>query len=284
MGNTNFFQSLFLFLLGISLCKCSKTNYASKSEVFKSDINQSKQEISQASSKAKGLKLIWADEFDIDGAPNTPKWGNDIGTGTWGWGNNELEYYTDRKENVVIEKGILKITALKENYNGSNYTSAKILTKEKFSFKYGKIEVRAKLSTGKGTWPAIWMLGTNISTAGWPACGEIDIMEHKGSEPNKIYSTLHYPQHFGDNGDGNSINILHANTTFHIYTAEWSASEINFYVDNVLFKTFVNTIASPFHQNFYIILNLAMGGGFAGPVDPALTTATMEVDYVRVYQ
>ena len=124
MGNTNFFQSLFLFLLGISLCKCSKTNYASKSEVFKSDNNQSKKEINQANLKTSGLKLIWADEFDIDGAPNTAKWGNDIGTGDWGWGNNELEYYTDRKENAVIANGVLKINAIKESYKGSIETSS----------------------------------------------------------------------------------------------------------------------------------------------------------------
>ncbi len=284
MNKIIFFQACILLIMGVSFTGCASKNYASKTEAINNGNSHSQTEKKIANIKSTKLKLIWADEFDIAGAPNPAKWGNDIGTGTWGWGNNELEYYTDRKENAIVEKGILKIKAIKETYKGSNYTSAKILTKDKFSFKYGKVEVRAKLSTGVGTWPAIWMLGNNISTAGWPACGEIDIMEHKGSEPNKIYSTLHYPHHFGDKGDGNTINILNADTKFHIYTAEWSEKEIKFYVDDVLFKTFVNTSTSPFHQNFYIILNLAMGGNFAGPVDPAITNATMEVDYVRVYQ
>ncbi len=284
MNKIIFLQAFLFLIVGISFSECASKNYASKTEVLGDGNSQNKLAKKTSKAKAKKMTLIWSDEFDVAGAPNPSKWGNDIGTGEWGWGNNEKEYYTNRKENVVIEKGILKIKAIKEDYKGSAYTSAKLLTKEKFSFKYGKIEVRAKLSTGVGTWPAIWMLGNNISTAGWPACGEIDIMEHKGSEVNKIYSTLHYPTRFGDNGDGNTINILNAHTAFHVYSAEWSATEIKFYVDNVLFKTFVNTNTSPFHQNFYIILNLAMGGNFAGPIDPAITNASMEVDYVRVYQ
>ena len=284
MNKIIFLQPVLFLIVSISFLDCTNKNYASKTVQATNGISQNKLKKKSSDLKRAKWKLIWADEFDIPGAPNAAKWGNDIGTGTWGWGNNELEYYTDRKENVIVEKGVLKIKAIKESYKGSNYTSAKVLTKEKFSFKYGKVEVRAKLSTGVGTWPAIWMLGNNISTAGWPACGEIDIMEHKGSELNKIYSTLHYPEHFGDKADGNTINILDANTKFHLYTSEWSASEIKFYVDNVLFKTFVNTNTSPFHQNFYIILNLAMGGNFAGPVDASVTNASMEVDYVRVYQ
>lgn len=275
MLKVNILQTLLVLIAAMCFSTCTISNHANKSGTQAGE---------NGKATTKKYKLIWADEFNVTGAPNPSKWGNDIGTGDWGWGNNELEYYTDRKENVVVEKGVLKIKAVKENYKGSNYTSAKVLTKEKFTFKYGKIEVKAKLSTGAGTWPAIWMLGNNISTAGWPACGEIDIMEHKGSEPNKIYSTLHYPQHFGDKADGNTINILDANTKFHIYKAEWSATEITFYVDDVLVKTFVNTSASPFHQNFYIIFNLAMGGNFAGPVDPSITNASMEIDYVRVYQ
>ena len=134
---------------------------------------------------------FWADEFNTDGAPDATKWGYDIGTGAGGWGNNELQYYTNRPENVIVQGGVLKIKAIRENYLGSSYTSARILTKGKFAFTYGRVEVRAKVPEGVGTWPAAWMLGNNISTVGWPNCGEIDILEHKGSELNKIYGTLH---------------------------------------------------------------------------------------------
>ncbi len=229
-------------------------------------------------------KLVWADEFDKAGAPDSTKWSYDIGTGTWGWGNNEKEYYTNRSQNVEISNGILKISAVKENYNGSAYTSTRMHTKDKFNFTYGKIEVKAKLPAGVGTWPAIWMLGSNIKTAGWPQCGEIDIMEHKGSELNKIYSTLHYPNHFGENGDGNTSMIKNVTTSFHIYTVEWTANDIKFYADDVVIKTFTNSPTTPFNQQFHIILNLAMGGNFAGTIDTSVAKASMEVDYVRVYQ
>ncbi len=226
--------------------------------------------------------LVWAEEFNTDGVPNTAKWGYDLGAG--GWGNNELQYYTSRPENAVVLNGVLKINAIREAYSGSAYTSARLLSKDKFSFKYGKIEVRAKIPAGGGTWPAIWMLGNNISTTPWPACGEIDIMEHVGNQLNKIYGTLHYPGRSGGNADGATIIIPDATTTFHNYILEWSASSIKIYVDTQLFYTFANNASSPFNQNFFIILNMAIGGNFGGVVAPAFTSATMEVDYVRVYQ
>jgi len=230
------------------------------------------------------LSVVWSDEFDTPGSPDASKWGFDIGTGSGGWGNNELEYYTNRTTNAVVANGTLKITALKESYNGSAYTSARLLSQNKFSFKYGRIEVRAKLPAGVGTWPAIWMLGSNISTVTWPACGEIDIMEHRGSELNKIFGTFHYPGHSGGNADGNTLMITNATTDFHVYSAEWSATSIKLYVDNQLVHSLNNNAALPFNQNFFVLLNLAMGGTFAGPVDPAFSSATLEIDYVRVYQ
>jgi beta-glucanase (GH16 family) len=226
--------------------------------------------------------LVFADEFDTPGSPDPSKWGFDIGAG--GWGNAELQHYTNRVDNAVVSGGTLKIIAKAENFSGSAYTSARLLTKDKFSFKYGKVEVKAKLPVGTGTWPAIWMLGNNINTVSWPACGEIDIMEHKGSEPNKIYATLHHPGHSGGNGDGSTITITNAATAFHIYTAEWTATSIKFSVDNILFYTFTNSASLPFNQNFFLILNVAMGGTFGGPVDPAFSSSMMEIDYVRVYQ
>ncbi|MBI3717325.1 MAG: family 16 glycosylhydrolase [Sphingobacteriales bacterium] len=230
------------------------------------------------------LKLVWSDEFDTPGSPDNTKWGYDIGTGSGGWGNNELEYYTNRTENVSISGGTLKINLLKESYSGSSYTSARMLTKDKYSFKYGKIEVKAKLPAGVGTWPAIWMLGDNINTAGWPGCGEIDIMEHVGKTLNTIYSTLHYPGHSGANGSGSNTTLATATTDFHRYGLEWTPFSLKFSIDDNVFYTFTNLSSYPFNQNFFIILNVAMGGNFGGPVDPAITSATMEVDYVRVYQ
>jgi beta-glucanase (GH16 family) len=227
--------------------------------------------------------LVFAEEFNTPGAPDPSKWGYDIGTGNNGWGNNELEYYTNRPENVIVSDGTLKIFAQKENYNGSAYTSARILTKNKFSVKYGKIEVRAKLPVGVGTWPAIWMLGSNIDAVGWPASGEIDIMEHKGSDPNRIYGTLHHPGHSGANGDGGTTVISNANSAFNIYAVEWTSTTIKFSVNGTVFYTFSNNSSLPFNQPFFIILNQALGGSFGGPVDPAFTNAVMEVDYVRVY-
>lgn len=228
------------------------------------------------------MSLIWADEFDVPGTPNASKWGYDLGAG--GWGNSEQQYYTSRTDNAVISDGTLKITAKKESYSGSNYTSARLLSKGKFDFKYGKVEVRAKLPAGIGTWPAIWMLGSNISTVGWPACGEIDIMEHVGAQLNKIYGTVHHPGHSGGNADGGTTNIANATTDFHRYGVEWTASTIKFSVDDVVFYTFNNSSSLPFNNNFFVILNVAMGGTFGGTIDSAFTSATMEIDYVRVYQ
>jgi beta-glucanase (GH16 family) len=239
---------------------------------------------SDAGNKASGPKLVFSDEFNTDGAPDPAKWGYDIGTGSGGWGNNELEYYTNRPQNAVVQGGVLKIMAVKENYMGSTYTSARLLSKGKYSFKYGRIEVRAKFPTGVGTWPAAWMLGDNIGTAGWPDCGETDIVEHLGRDLNKIYGTLHYPGHSGGSANGATITIPDAATAFHTYSVDWTPASIKIYVDAQLFHTVANSAALPFNQNFFILLNMAMGGNFGGAVDPALTGATYEVDYVRVYQ
>ena len=228
--------------------------------------------------------LAWSDEFNVNGAPDSSKWGYDIGTGSGGWGNNELQYYTSRPENVIVENGYLKIKAIKESYLGSAYTSTRLLSKDKYSFKYGKIEFRAKLPAGGGTWPALWMLGNNISTVGWPSCGEIDVMEHVGNQLNKIYGTLHHPGHSGGNADGGTVTISNVTTEFHIYSMEWNPTTIRFFVDNQPYYTFNNNSGVPFNQNFFIIMNVAMGGNFGGSIDPNFTSSTMEIDYVRVYQ
>jgi beta-glucanase (GH16 family) len=224
----------------------------------------------------------WAEEFNTDGPPDPTKWGYDTGAG--GWGNSELQYYTNRTDNAVVSNGTLKITLKKESYSGSNYTSARLTSNNKFSFKYGKLEIRAKLPSGGGTWPAIWTLGSDFATNSWPACGEMDIMEHKGNDLNRIYGTMHYPGHSGGNGDGASTVISNASTEFHVYTLEWSATAIKISVDGNVFKTMANNISIPFNHNFFIILNVAMGGTFGGAVDPAFTSSVMEIDYVRFTQ
>lgn len=228
--------------------------------------------------------LIWSDEFNTDGLPDPAKWGYDLGAG--GWGNNEAEYYTSRSANAVVINGVLKITAIKELApdNVSAYTSARLLTKDKFAFKYGKVEIRAKLPAGGGTWPALWMLGSDVSTTGWPGCGEIDIMEHLGNDLNKIYGTLHYPGHSGGNADGGNRTITNATTEFHIYSVEWTAAAVTISVDGQLIHSVANSASIPFNHNFFLIANVAMGGGFGGTIDPAFTSASMEVDYIRVYQ
>jgi beta-glucanase (GH16 family) len=233
---------------------------------------------------AVALALVWSDEFDTPGSPDPTKWGFDIGTGSGGWGNNELEYYTNRQTNAIISNGTLKIIALKESYNGSAYTSARMLTNNLYSFQYGRIDVRAKLPASTGTWPAIWMLGNNIATVGWPACGEIDIMEQSGSLKSTIYGTLHYPTEVGQYGDGSTTTISDASTAFHVYSTMWTPLSIQLSVDGVVYYTLLNNLGIPFNQQFFIILNVAMGGNFGGNVDPAFTTDQMEVDYVRVYQ
>lgn len=225
--------------------------------------------------------LAWSDEFNVDGAPDSSKWSYETGAG--GWGNNELQYYTNRPENVIVQNGVLKINLIKEAYNGSNYTSARIVTKNKYSFQYGRVDIRAKLPAGGGTWPALWMLGSDVNTNPWPACGEIDIMEHVGNNLNRIYGTLHHPGHSGGNADGGNVLISNATTQFHVYSCDWDASTIKFYVDDVLFYTFNNNGGLPFNKPFFFIFNCAMGGNFGGAVDPNFTSATLEVDYVHVY-
>lgn len=226
--------------------------------------------------------LVWSDEFNTDGAPDPSKWGYNLGAG--GWGNGELQNYTNSPTNVSVQGGNLKITAKAQALGGSNYTSARLVSENKFEFTYGKIEFRAKLPTGGGTWPALWLLGQNYATNTWPACGEIDVMEHRGNTPNVIHGTLHYPGNSGGNGNSNTTTILNASTEFHIYKAIWTPSSIRFYVDNVLFHSVVNSGTLPFNSDFFLILNVAMGGTFGGAVDPLFIESSMEVDYVRVYQ
>jgi len=232
--------------------------------------------------------LVWSDEFDVDGTPNPANWDYDQGTGTNGWGNNEAQYYTNSTNNVSVSGGMLHITAKKENFSGSAYTSARIKTQGLFSFKYGKIEVRAKLPEGGGTWPAIWMLGSNFSTVGWPASGEIDIMEHIGNDLGTIHGSIHTPSSSGNTVNTGTKFVSDATTTFHVYTVNWTSEKIEFLIDDVVYYTYNPSVKNsdtwPFDANQFIILNVAMGGNFGGTIDPTFTSASMDIDYVRVYQ
>ncbi len=226
--------------------------------------------------------LIWSDEFDTDGAPDATKWTFDLGDN--GWGNNEQQDYTSNSENVIIEDGKLKIHALSDGAGG--YTSARLKTEGLFDFKYGKVEVRAKLPSAQGTWPAIWMLGTNFSTDGWPVCGEIDIMEQTGDNKNDVLATCHWfdTASASNASYGESTAITDPATEFHIYKLEWTEEAVKIFVDNTLYYTLTNASELPFNANFFVILNIAMGGTLGGTIDPNFTQDTMEVDYVRVYQ
>jgi beta-glucanase (GH16 family) len=234
--------------------------------------------------------LVWAEEFDVDGAPDANKWAFDIGAG--GWGNNERQFYTDRPENIVVQNGYLIISALKENYQGQEYTSARIKTENLFSQKYGRFEARIKLPQGKGLWPAFWMLGNNFNEVSWPQCGEIDIMEYIGSKPTEVFGTIHAPGVFGANGLSKKYSLINDrfDTGFHVFGIEWTENHINWYVDNVLYNQITRDKGAEkggqwvFDNDFFMILNLAVGGNLPGNPDANTTfPQRMLVDYVRVY-
>jgi beta-glucanase (GH16 family) len=235
-------------------------------------------------------KLVMQDEFNVDGAPNSDLWSYNIGRGTNGWGNNELQYYTDRPENIVVQDGILKITARQESFMGASYTSARILTKGKFEKKYGRFEARIKVPYGKGLWPAFWMLGSDSDTNIWPLCGEIDIMEYLGDNPTTVFGTVHGPNYFGANAISKSYTLPNNrfDNDFHIYGIEWGENYINFYIDDVLYNQITPEKVTGewvFDQPFYIILNMAVGGNFPGnPNNETIFPKEMLIDYVRIYE
>ncbi len=240
-------------------------------------------------------QMTWSDEFNGAAGvlPDATKWSYDIGTGTNGWGNSELEYYTNRPQNISMDgNGNLVITAIKESYQGAAYTSARIKTKGIFEQKYGRFEARLKTPFGQGLWPAFWMLGNNVDTATWPLCGEIDIMELRGQTPNIIQSTIHGPGYSGTNGISATNGLINSryDNQFHLFAVEWDETKLDFFVDDYLFKRIqkseVETKGQWVYDNpFFLILNVAVGGNFVG--NPSSLTPfpqTMTIDYVRVYK
>lgn len=243
--------------------------------------------------KQQDWQLVWADEFNYDGLPDSKKWNYDtIGNHT-GWGNNEAQWYTvANPDNAKASNGVLRITALHQQFMGKQYTSARLTTKNKGDWQYGKIEVRAKLPAGNGSWSAIWMMPTESKYGEWPKSGEIDIMEHIGSEPDTVLSTSHTVafNHLKGNQESKKYYLPTATTAFHIYTLEWNEKEWRSYVDGQLYFTYtdkhIGSTAWPYNQKFYLILNLAIGGGLGGQkgIDNDLFPHSFEIDYVRVYQ
>lgn len=236
--------------------------------------------------------LVFADEFDVNGAPNPDVWAFDLGTGTNGWGNNELQNYTNRPENVVVQNGYLIITARQEQYQGSAFTSARIKTQNLFSQKYGRFEARVKLPLGKGLWPAFWMLGSNFNEVGWPQCGEIDIMEYLGNKPTEVFGTIHGPGFAGAESISKfySLPTGRFDTDFHVFGVEWTENHINWYVDDVLYSQKTKKQVEEeggqwvFNNDFFMILNIAVGGNLPGSPDTnTMFPQRMLVDYVRVY-
>ena len=237
-------------------------------------------------------ELVWQDEFDTEGTVNPENWTHEIGTGTNGWSNNELEYYTDRSENATVQNGLLVISAKNEEFNGSSYTSARIITKGKFEQTHGRFEARIKLPSGQGIWPAFWLLGDDSNGSEvWPQIGEIDIMENVGDEPTKIFGTVHGPGYSGGESIGKPYELQNDrfDTGFHVFGIEWGQNYINYYVDDVLYNQITpDDVTGEWVFNdgpFYIILNVAVGGSYPGsPNASTVFPQNMLVDYVRVYK
>lgn len=235
-----------------------------------------------------GKTLVWRDEFNGT-ALNLDDWTFEIGAG--GWGNNELQYY--REENTFLSSGKLIIEARKENFSASNYTSSRLITKGKKEFRFGRIDIRAALPEGQGIWPALWMLGGNISTVNWPACGEIDIMELVGHQPNRVHGTAHYGANTSAHQYiGNSIALpgtAKFKDEFHVFSILWEQDKITWMMDDVVFFSIdpatVSPAAYPFNQDFFFIFNVAVGGQWPGNPDGSTNfPQRMIVDYVRVFQ
>ena len=236
-------------------------------------------------------QLVWSDEFNYDGLPDDSKWSYDVGGD--GWGNSEAQYYTNaRLQNSEVKAGYLYINAIKEDFEGKKYTSARLVTRTKGDWTYGRIEVRAKLPEGIGMWPAIWMMPTDRTYGGWPVSGEIDIMENLGYLPYLIVATAQTQayNHVQQTHKNAILAILDCYSEFHNYILEWEASEIRIYVDSKLYFTFKNQGTGfqvwPFDKRFHLLLNVAVGGTYGGAqgIDDHIFPQSMVVDYVRVYQ
>jgi beta-glucanase (GH16 family) len=272
-------------LLALSLLACTETKTKSvptpaPPPTTTPAVNEEAKDYGQYTSQ------VWSDEFD-SGSLDQNKWEYELGGG--GWGNRELQTYTNSLENVFLSNGNLVIQANKQQSGNIAYTSGRLVTKGKQSFQYGRIDVRAKVPKGKGVWPAIWMLGSNIDQNNWPLCGEIDIMELRGSQPKELLTTMHFGNSTADHRMKGITKTLTQDLSdgFHIYSVVRSKDLMRFFLDGEQYYTFTASDANPFPFNnpFFVILNVAVGGNFDG--DPTANTVfpqQMQVDYVRYYQ
>ena len=235
-----------------------------------------------------GFTLVFSDEFETPGSLDPTKWGYEVGYIR----NDEKQYYTSRLENVRVEGGMLVIEGRKESYQGYGYTSASVNTLGRFALRYGRLEVRAKLPGGRGSWPAIWMLGTNISSAGWPACGEIDVMENVGFDPLRVHASVHTAAYNHTIGTQKTASTLVSDPAadFHVYAMEWYPDRIETFVDGARYFSFRNegtgSRSWPFDETQYLLINLALGGAWGGQqgIDDSRFPHRYLVDYVRIYQ
>ncbi len=261
--------------------------------LFQNGYAQSADKSSPADQLKKDYSLVWNDEFDYSGLPDSTKWSYDLRGNAYGWGNNEAQVYTkERIENAQVKGGFLTITAIKEDFQGKKYTSARLITKSKGDWLYGRIETKAKLPDGRGIWPAIWMLSTDGYYGGWPASGEIDIMENVGYDPFVIVASAHTRSynHVQKTQKNSKLTIQDCYINFHVYALEWDESEYRVFVDDQLYFTFKNEGTGfkewPFDQKFHLLLNVAVGGNWGGSkgIDDSIFPRSMVIDYVRVYQ
>lgn len=267
-----------VLILVVAICSCTTTDKKNDFQTIKTNAGE--------------WDLIWNEEFDYEGLPDSTKWSYDTDGNSWGWGNNEKQHYTKAdKRNSWVQDGFLIITALKDSIEEKPYTSARLITKGKGDWLYGRFEIRAKNPTGLGTWPAIWMLPTDWEYGSWPASGEIDIMENVGYDPDTIVGSAHTKMYNHSIGTHKNAKIFCPTnySEFHVYALEWEESEFRLYLDNIHYFTFKNEgtgfEAWPFDKRFHIILNLAIGGNWGGAkgIDDSLFPHKFEVDYVRVY-
>jgi beta-glucanase (GH16 family) len=272
-----------LLLLTVIVCSCGSSDSDNKTTPIKS-----------SPPVDKGWEFetnpVWSDEFDYEGKPDPTKWGYDIGG--HGWGNNELQYYTDDVKNASVSNGKLFITAIQERVGDRLYSSARVISKGKGDFLYGRFEFKAKLPTGKGTWPALWMLPTDWRYGDWPKSGEIDIMEHVGFDQDRVHITVHteaYNHTLGTQVGKNKM-VPGASTDFHLYRVDWTPYAIRGYIDDEKLFEFINEGKGypkwPFDKRFHFLMNIAVGGNWGGAqgVDENIWPQTMEIDYVRVYK
>ena len=272
--------ALLLLLLIILVLSC---NYASKTTKVKINNDNNKSD----------YQLVWSDEFNYKGLPDSTKWSYDIEGNKWDWGNNELQNYTAKKEkNAFVDGSKLHIVARKEKFERKEYTSCRLISKNKGDWLYGRFVIRAKLPSGRGIWPAIWMLPTDWAYGNWPKSGEIDIMEHVGYIPDSVFASAHtekYNHTIGTNKT-KGIYLADCETNFHSYILEWEESEYRVFVDSTLYFRFKNEGKTyqewPFNKRFHLLLNVAVGGNWGGKegVNDSIFPQEMIIDYVRVYQ